>query len=520
MSPSLSNLANLTASDYGRRPSTSGRNTPRDPLSPPGFAKPVPRSAGRGKLTSNGTTPQGVVSPSLTRVADGPSSHATSISDPSTPRGLVSPPPSRTFSPQGGGTPTSSRGPRAVNTPTRIVSRTASSQSLTTSTARTTTTTNLAKSLAGLIFDPSQEAVFDEYEEIAMERPKTPERAKSPPLLLSVVPSEDNLDADAPPPKFFTVAEFLNTILEKNIKLPNEDAPEPVNVGNFKVEVAGVKGSNVKLPKSSSTGVSNDALMMAMEEAMKEKKAKEQAAKEKRSGPKQQDVGYVHPNGKPYSVAEIILAKKKERDEAERTRSPSGRKRFNVKGFNYNDDGTPMTKEQIEASWKKTERDIKSGAVKLPKIEEISVPPINWATEDWQTPVLGAETVKRINERKMKEPKMQAALARIKAKEEKKWAEEVAKAKEAAKAALENPTPQTFLDMPANVMKRIMRELLVVGPEEEVVPCHYVAGKIIKNADGGRGCLRTKPQVDILVALCGTKDKKVRMALDAGRNVL
>ena len=74
--------------------------------------------------------------------------------------------------------------------------------------------------------------------------------------------------------------------------------------------------------------------------------------------------------------------------------------------------------------------------------------------------------------------------------------------------------------MPANVMKRIMRELLVVGPEEEVVPHHYVAGKIIKNADGGRGGLRTKPQVDILVALCGTKDQKVRMALDAGRNVL
>lgn len=142
----------------------------------------------------------------------------------------------------------------------------------------------------------------------------------------------------------------------------------------------------MKLPKSSSTGVSNDALMMAMEEAMKEKKAKEQGAKEKRSGPKQQDMGYVHPNGKPYSVAEIILAKKKERNEAERARSLSGRKRSNVKGFNYNDDGTPMTKEQIEASWNNTERDIKSGAVKLPKIEDISVPHINCETEDWETP--------------------------------------------------------------------------------------------------------------------------------------
>ena len=47
----------------------------------------------------------------------------------------------------------------------------------------------------------------------------------SPPLLLSVVPSEDQLDPKAPPPKHYTVSEFLNTIIRNNIELPDDDPP-------------------------------------------------------------------------------------------------------------------------------------------------------------------------------------------------------------------------------------------------------------------------------------------------------
>ena len=50
-------------------------------------------------------------------------------------------------------------------------------------------------------------------------------RPNSPPVLLSVVPSEDQLDPKAPPPKHYTVSEFLNTIIRNNIELPDDDPP-------------------------------------------------------------------------------------------------------------------------------------------------------------------------------------------------------------------------------------------------------------------------------------------------------
>ncbi len=37
--------------------------------------------------------------------------------------------------------------------------------------------------------------------------------------------SEDQLDPKAPPPKHYTVSEFLNTIIRNNIELPDDDPP-------------------------------------------------------------------------------------------------------------------------------------------------------------------------------------------------------------------------------------------------------------------------------------------------------
>lgn len=39
------------------------------------------------------------------------------------------------------------------------------------------------------------------------------------------MPSEDQLDPKAPPPKHYTVSEFLNTIIKHNIELPDDDPP-------------------------------------------------------------------------------------------------------------------------------------------------------------------------------------------------------------------------------------------------------------------------------------------------------
>ena len=76
-----------------------------------------------------------------------------------------------------------------------------------------------------------------------------------------------------------------------------------------------------------------------------------------------------------------------------------------------------------------------------------------------------------------------------------------------------------FLEMPQQAMTALMCTVLRVFGEE-LVPYHYVAGKVIKNPDGTRRGLRKKPQMELLVALNAVHHKNVRRALDAARNVL
>ena len=76
-----------------------------------------------------------------------------------------------------------------------------------------------------------------------------------------------------------------------------------------------------------------------------------------------------------------------------------------------------------------------------------------------------------------------------------------------------------FLEMPQQAMTAFMCTVLRV-PGEELVPYHYVAGKVIKNPDGTRRGLRKKPQMEVLAALSAFHHKQVRRTLDAARNVL
>ena len=83
------------------------------------------------------------------------------------------------------------------------------------------------------------------------ERPSIAAHPNSPPVLLSVVPSEDQLDPKAPPPKHHTVSEFLNTIIEHNIELPDDDPP-PVP---SKAGVTRTRGSGSTLTDSPVTSI-------------------------------------------------------------------------------------------------------------------------------------------------------------------------------------------------------------------------------------------------------------------------
>ena len=60
------------------------------------------------------------------------------------------------------------------------------------------------------------------------------------------MPSEDQLDPKAPPPKHYTVSEFLNTIIKHNIELPDDDPPPAPS----KAGVTNTRGSGSNLTDS------------------------------------------------------------------------------------------------------------------------------------------------------------------------------------------------------------------------------------------------------------------------------
>ena len=482
---SMSNIANLTAGDYGRLALTSGRSTTRGALPSRGFTNVAASPSQRGATTPGGSTPVNTGSPSL-------ASGNNSLQH---------------------GKLTRSRAPTGENSSHRVFSHSPSSQSLPVSAPPTSK--SLARPLAGMIFDPAAQAVLEAAEEPQEERPK------SPPLLLSVAPSEDNLDPNAPPPKSYTVAEFLNLILKHDIDLPDDDT------SSIKVRATGIQGSDIELKESPSMPLFTEELVVEMKkrkdqvDVMKREllSPKPLSAAAKSKGKDQgkgapQKLNFMHPDGTLFTPEEIQASVKQEQVDNECAKSPSGRKRFLVPVYDYNQHGTREGKEQIEAEWKQVERDIQTGAVKLPNFSDSVIPRRDWANEDWQTAVMGPEWVKRQKEKWANDPKtikiMERRAARLALLNPKGWYE----GKPAA------TTFHNFLELPDDVMKQFMTMVLVVYPEEETVPYHYVEGKIIKNADGSRGGLRTKPQVDVLVALCASKHKKVRKALDIARNTL
>ena len=69
-----------------------------------------------------------------------------------------------------------------------------------------------------------------------------------------------------------------------------------------------------------------------------------------------------------------------------------------------------------------------------------------------------------------------------------------------------------FLDLPTQVRNKVLGFVLVV--QQELVPYHYVNGKIVKNVG-----LRKKPELNILLAL-SSKDQKVKRCLDDAKNIL
>lgn len=65
-----------------------------------------------------------------------------------------------------------------------------------------------------------------------------------------------------------------------------------------------------------------------------------------------------------------------------------------------------------------------------------------------------------------------------------------------------------------------MMEFMLVTPGEDVVPYHYVEGKVLKDVNGGPGEVREKPNTNLLIALASSIGTKGRLILDDAQNVL
>ena len=434
--------------------------------------------------------------------------------------------------------------------------------------------------LGALFFDPAAKTSIKERAPIAA-------RAISPPVLLSVVPSEDQLDPKAPPPKHYTVAEYLNTILKHNIELPDDDPPPiPSKAGVTRTRGSGSTFSDSPVAsvfgvdqsptreytRKTSKGASTytrvhtppkhiivkpesrdvDELLW---EAKYDPVLQHQPWLQQIANPNSEMVevnegmppltisivrkrdptknAYTHPDGTPFTYDEQM----------NKLMNPKPRRNIlDILADNNNEAAIPpISRGEAMADFHDIMR-----TLKIPDPQEAIYREYDWANENWQTrsqdpesaareKALALERVTAVREKhaKLRAERVQRQredrgkeLAAVEKKREmyqKKYLKEKrAKSSdplgwyEGKPAAEEFPR---FLEMPQQALTTFMSTVLKVSGEE-LVPYHYVAGKVIKNPDGTRRGLRKKPQMEVLMALSAVHHKSVRKALDAARNVL
>ena len=431
------------------------------------------------------------------------------------------------------------------------------------------------------MFDPAAK-------DLIRERPPIVARPSSPPVLLSVVPSEDQLDPRAPPPKHYTVSEFLNTIIRNNIELPDDDPPQvPSEAG-----VTRTRGSDSAFTESPVESVMDDDPSPTRKYArvigkrgsshthidtpprhvmMKTKNSdvdelwwdtkddpliQHQPWLQQIANPISKVIGcnggtarltspivrkrdpkifaYTHPDGTPFTYEE----------EMNRLMNPKPRRRIvDILTNNNEEAGVPLTsREEAVADLEAILR-----TLKMPSSQEATSKELDLASENRPTRIqdqehmarekaLALERVKTVREKHAKQ-----RAERVQREHEEREKELVAVEKKGEmyqkkyfknekRATPRNPLGwfegkpaaedfPRFLEMPQEALTAFMCTVLRVSGEE-LVPYHYVAGKVIKNPDGTRRGIRKKPQMEVLVALNAVHHKKVRMALDAARNVL
>ncbi|KAL9070197.1 MAG: hypothetical protein Q9161_005031 [Pseudevernia consocians] len=334
-------------------------------------------------------------------------------------------------------------------------------------------------------------------------------RFDSPPLIWSTAAAEESLDPNAEDPTYFTIAEFINTIVEEGLEV------ESVTDQDWWIEEVRVAILNHLKHDASAEDISaeedSNGVVVTEEEATEE------------------------------NFNEVVVTKEEatEQVKAREDTSKSDLQRWKEQGpdgWLKRHDGTDMNEEEIGE-----ECDRWDAMVRTAKSEKEAEEPAPWLGNNLD--LKDKDFWKFVRSSKQKEPTQdsistqgqdekasvsthdqdQKGSQRKKKKGSKKKKNKNRKAK---KNALKGGNPEDmseevrdietfpdFLDLPTQVRNKVLGFVLVV--HQELVPYHYVNGKVVKNVG-----LREKPELNILLALCSSKDKKIKKCLDDAKNIL
>lgn len=355
-------------------------------------------------------------------------------------------------------------------------------------------------------------------------------RPDSPPLLWSTAAAEESLDPDAEDPTYFTVAEFINTIIEKGIQV------ESVTDEDWWVEEVRVAILNrLKYDASEEDPMAEEDIS---ESVVPEEEASEQVTAEEGSSE------LVAPTAE---AAEQVKAKE--------DTSESDLQRWNNQGpdgWLKRDDGTEMNEEEVDeecARWdamvrkarneKEEEKavpllgkniDLKDKGfwafVRSSKQKEQTQDSISIHDQDGKASVSTHDQDEKAVENKKKKGSNKNKNKNRKAKKNalKRGVQE-----DVSEEAGGVETIFNFMDLPREARKNVLGFLLVV--DQELVPYHYVKGKVVQNVGlrnkpelnillGKNVGLRKKPELNIMLALCSSQDKEVKRSLDDAKNIL
>lgn len=334
-------------------------------------------------------------------------------------------------------------------------------------------------------------------------------RFDSPPLIWSTAAAEESLDPNAEDPTYFTIAEFINTIIEEGIEV------ESVTDQDWWIEEVRVAILNRLKNDASEEDIS-------AEEDSNEVVVTEEEANEE-------------------NFNEVVVTKEEatEQVKAKEDTSESDLQRWKEQGpsgWLKRDDGTDMNEEEIgeecdrwdamvreaksekeaedAAPWLGNNLDLKDKGfwefIRSSKQKEPTQDSISTQGQDEKASVSTHDQDQKASQRKQKTGSKKNKNKNRKAK---KNALKGGDPEDMSEEVRDIETFSDFLDLPTQVRNKVLGFVLVV--HQELVPYHYVNGKVVNNVG-----LRKKPELNILLALCSSKDKKVKKCLDDAKNIL